>query len=54
MKIKCAYHGCKKEVDKENAVKSVLIYRNGRYTAKEEREYCSSRCAENDQMAHEG
>lgn len=54
MKITCAYHGCKKEVDKENAVKSTLIYNRGGHIAHDEREYCSRECAEHDQMAHEG
>ena len=53
MKIKCAYHLCKKEVEEEEVVKSTLLYSNGRNTAKEEREYCSNRCAEYDRMAHE-
>ncbi|MFW0766721.1 YdaE family protein [Trabulsiella odontotermitis] len=54
MKIKCAYHACRKEVEQENAVKSTLIYNHGGRVAKQEREYCSKDCANHDQYAHEG
>lgn len=54
MTIKCAYHACKKEVDKDKAVKSELLYRHGNQTKREWREYCSEQCASHDQMAHEG
>lgn len=52
--VKCAYHACNNEVKKEWAVKSTLVYRSGQMLRQEEREYCSQRCAECDQMAHEG
>lgn len=52
MKIKCAY--CGKEVDKEEAVKAVLLYRSGNQLARKNNDYCSERCASHDQMAHEG
>ena len=54
MKIKCAYHACNKEVEEEEAVKEELYFRHGRQLKSEWRDYCSKRCAECDQMAHEG
>ncbi len=53
MKIKCAYHLCKKEVEEKEAVKSILTFSNGSNLEKQWREYCSRQCAECDQMAHE-
>ncbi|WP_024556617.1 YdaE family protein [Franconibacter pulveris 1160] len=51
METRCAY--CNKPVQRSEAVKSTLIYCNGAQLARKENEYCSSRCAEHDQMAHE-
>lgn len=53
MKIKCAYHLCKKEVEEEEAVKEELFFRKGGNNKREWRDYCSRLCAERDQMAHE-
>lgn len=54
MKIKCAYHACKKEVAQDKVVKSTLIFNKAGRIVQERREYCSRQCAEYDQMAHEG
>lgn len=47
----CAY--CKKPIDSGKEVKYELLYTHGAQLARKENEYCSSRCAERDQMAHE-
>lgn len=52
MQTKCGY--CGKPVKPEEVVKRPLLYRNGSLLARKEKEYCSKRCAECDQMAHEG
>ena len=51
MQTKCGY--CGKPVKTEEVVKSTLLYRNGSQLARKEKEYCSTRCASYDQMAHE-
>lgn len=51
--FKCAYHLCNNEVQKEWAVKSKLRFLQGNVFREVEKEYCSTRCAECDQMAHE-
>ncbi|ECQ8979791.1 hypothetical protein NAK90_005252 [Salmonella enterica] len=53
MKIKCAYHLCKKEVNEKESIEKPLTYMRGVIHTTELRKYCSNRCAEYDQMAHE-
>ncbi|MGF6234171.1 endogenous inhibitor of DNA gyrase (YacG/DUF329 family) [Leclercia sp. 1548] len=48
---KCAY--CRKPIEQEKEVKNVLLFICGAQLAREPRDYCSTRCASYDQMAHE-
>lgn len=52
-KIKCAYLPCTKKFDKKDAVTVLLYKRIGSHTVKVLQDYCSSQCAEYNQMAHE-
>ncbi|WP_224330071.1 YdaE family protein [Klebsiella oxytoca] len=54
MKIKCAYHNCNKKVEEKEAIKEELFFKQGAQLKREWRDYCSKRCSECDQMAHEG
>ncbi|ENY1827804.1 YdaE family protein [Salmonella enterica] len=47
----CAY--CGKAINKSEIVEHELIYINGSQLARKTNLYCSKRCAEYDQMAHE-
>jgi endogenous inhibitor of DNA gyrase (YacG/DUF329 family) len=47
----CAY--CRKPIEQGKEVKNELIFIRGTQLAREQREYCSVRCASYDQMAHE-
>ncbi len=47
----CAY--CGKEIEQSKEVERVLLFIRGSQLAKEPRRYCSEKCAEHDQMAHE-
>lgn len=49
--IPCAY--CGKAINKSEIVEHELIYINGSQLARKTNLYCSKRCAEYDQMAHE-
>lgn len=51
MPKQCGY--CQKPVEEGKEVKSILLYLNGSQLAQKEKEYCSKKCAEYDQMAHE-
>ncbi|EAQ9999227.1 hypothetical protein R5S71_004644 [Salmonella enterica] len=53
MKIKCAYHLCQKEINEKDSIEKPLTFMRGVIHATELRKYCSERCAEYDQMAHE-
>lgn len=53
MIIKCAYQLCKNEVEEEEAITEELFFRHGSSNKREWRDYCSKKCAEEDQMAHE-
>jgi hypothetical protein len=52
--VRCRY--CRRGVDEDKAVMKRIFSRNWRYQGgrSNPRLYCSSRCAGNDQMAHEG
>ncbi|PAO07144.1 hypothetical protein CIW61_06370 [Enterobacter cloacae] len=52
MEKQCGY--CRKPIESGNEVKSTLIYRNGSQLRRKEKEYCSNKCASQDQIAHEG
>jgi len=48
---KCAY--CRKPIEQGKEVKNKLLFIRGAQLAREDRDYCSARCASHDQMAHE-
>lgn len=48
---KCDY--CHKPVEQGKEVKNELLFIRGAQLAREQRNYCSERCASYDQMAHE-
>ncbi|MGK0735918.1 YdaE family protein [Yokenella regensburgei] len=50
--INCAY--CQKVIEEKDALESELVYINGCQLARKKQKYCSKRCADYDQMAHEG
>lgn len=47
----CSY--CRKPVEQGKETKNVLLFIRGAQLAREQRDYCSVRCASYDQMAHE-
>ncbi|MEB6378170.1 YdaE family protein [Enterobacter roggenkampii] len=47
----CAY--CRKPIEQGKEVKNELLFIRGAQLAREQRDYCSVRCASYDQMAHE-
>lgn len=51
MQKTCAY--CRKPIEQDKEVKNVLLFIRGAQLAREQRNYCSTRCASYDQMAHE-
>ena len=48
---KCAY--CRKPIEEGKEVKNTLLFIRGAQLDREQRDYCSVRCASYDQMAHE-
>ena len=50
---KCAYHLCGKPIEAGKEVKNQLTLIHGSQLKREQRDYCSVRCASFDQMAHE-
>ncbi|WP_320728254.1 YdaE family protein [Enterobacter ludwigii] len=53
LEIKCAYHLCNKLIEENKSIERNLYFLQGVATTTELRKYCSERCAEHDQMAHE-
>lgn len=51
MEKKFAY--CRKPVEPGQEINNALLLIRGAQLAREDREYCSERCASEDQMAHE-
>lgn len=48
---KCAY--CRQSIEEGKEVKNTLLFIRGALLNREQRDYCSDRCASYDQMAHE-
>jgi len=48
---KCVY--CRQPIEQGKEVKNVLLFIRGAQLDREQRDYCSVRCASYDQMAHE-
>lgn len=51
MEKKCAY--CRKPFEPGKEINNTLLLIRGAQLAREDRKYCSERCASEDQMAHE-
>lgn len=51
MEKQCAY--CRQPVEPGKEIISTVLLIRGAQLAREDREYCSERCASEDQMAHE-
>lgn len=49
--IKCSY--CGKTTNEKEAIERELLFVNGCQLSRKKQKYCSNRCAEYDQMAHE-